>query len=204
MTGWYDPTVGTTLTTNVPADPDPHWEARGFGVIEGGTQEIVDFAVTGTAGQTTTVSTPSQQRVDFDISGTVGQREITLPAGQEITEFTFAGQAAEAVGNPEYWALDFTGSSDAASSATPGTSEEFFIYTTGNSATQASANAFFDYGSLTVDDNVIISTGERGHIVWYDNLAFDSSGVIVSGTPSNNPNGANGCLLYTSPSPRDS
>ena len=98
---------------------------------------VIDFDVSGTAGQTTTVTTPSNQVVEFDLSGTVGQRQLTQPTQQEITEFTFTGQAAEAVGQTEIWGFDFTGSSDAFVPAVPavpdtpspddGNAEQFFI-----------------------------------------------------------------------------
>ena len=133
--GWYDPVVGSPITTNRPDDQNPHWEATGFGVEIGGIQEITDFAITGTGGVQTTVTTPAQQRVNFDLSGTIGERELTTPERPEITEFTFTGQAAEAVGSPEYWALDFTGSSDATVPAGDARPEEFFIYLNGNSST---------------------------------------------------------------------
>ena len=51
--GWYDPTVGTMITTNVPADPAPHWEATTTALIEEGTNRIVDFEISGTSGAQT-------------------------------------------------------------------------------------------------------------------------------------------------------
>ena len=135
MVNWYDPTVGSPLTTNVPADPDPHWEARGFGVIEGGVQEITDFSIAGTAGTTVTTRTPSNQQVDFDLSGTIGSRELTQPIQPEITDFTLTGTTAECAGRSEIWGFNFTGSSDA--TVAGGTPEEFFIHLDGNSATDS-------------------------------------------------------------------
>ena len=55
--GWYDPTVGATITTNVPADPDPHWQATTTIPITAGTNRTVDFTFTGEGG-VATVDTP--------------------------------------------------------------------------------------------------------------------------------------------------
>ena len=136
--GWYDPTEGTTITTNRPADPDPHWEARGVGVIEGGQQEITDFDVQGISGDVTTVVTPDQQRHEVTTTGIAGQR-VTIPAQQEQTRFTFTGFPASinagGIGNVETWQIDVTGMSDAVAPPTTGNPEEFFIYLNGNSST---------------------------------------------------------------------
>ena len=105
--GWYDPTEGTTLTTNRPTDPDPHWEAVGFGIIDGGLPEITDFAVSGTGGITTPVNV--QQVVDVEVSGVPGMQN-TYPARPEITQFTISGQAAQSNARSEVWQLDFSGS----------------------------------------------------------------------------------------------
>ena len=135
--GWYDPTEGTTITTNRPADPDPHWEARGVGIIEGGQQEITDFDVQGISGDVTTVVTPDQQRHEVTTTGIAGQR-VTIPAQQEQTRFTFTGFPASinagGIGNVETWQIDVTGMSDAVAPPTTGNPEEFFIYLNGNSS----------------------------------------------------------------------
>ena len=93
--GWYDPTVGTTITTNRPADPSPHWEATGVGVNIGGTNRIVDFALTGEGGEVQTTNTPGIQEYRFTASGTPGERVQLRGPQPEITDFTFSGTAAQ-------------------------------------------------------------------------------------------------------------
>ena len=136
--GWYDPTVGTTITTNRPADPSPHWEATGTGVNIGGANRIVDFTLTGEGGAFETTTTPSAQQYRFTPSGTPGQRVEVSGPRQEITNFTFSGTSSNATGTaglPDIWDIEVTGTSDAGAT---GTSEEFFIYLTGNSSTATS------------------------------------------------------------------
>ena len=180
-TGWYDPVEGSPLTTNRPANPNPHWEARGFGDPVGGMNRVLDFDFSGTGGQTTTVRTPSNQIVEFDFSGTVGERQLTQPQQQEITEFTFTGQAAEVVGRTEIWEFDFTGSSDQFISGTPGTTEEFFIYLTGNSLTTTTE----DLGNTVTDSNFRYDQVSGG-----DRFEFVRADPNLVSAPTNDPSEA--------------
>ena len=137
--GWYDPTVGTTITTNRPADPSPHWEATGTGVNIGGANRIVDFTLTGEGGAFETTTTPSAQQYRFTPSGTPGQRVEVSGPRQEITNFTFSGTSSNATGTaglPDIWDIEVNGTSDATDPSS--TTEEFFIYLTGNSSTEES------------------------------------------------------------------
>ena len=128
--GWYDPEgeYGT-----IPADPDPHWEARGVGELAGGTNRVVNFTSAGTAGSIVSTTSDVQQVAEYTFTGTAGQRVQTGFDRPEVTEFTFSGSSAEVAGSTEYWALDFTGSSDA-TTFTPGfaVNEEFYIYLAGS------------------------------------------------------------------------
>ena len=134
---WYDPSgeYGT-----IPADPNPHWEARGVGEItDEGLPRIVDFNFSGRSGL---------QREDglfqitrLDTTGESGRQVVITPAAPEVTEFEFAGQAAEISGGQfETWNMRFIGSSDAAD---PGVSEELYIYLEGNSAPASIAQELF-------------------------------------------------------------
>ena len=110
---------------------NPHWEAVGAGRAFGGSQREVSFTVTGTAASVESTEVDIAQQIRFDLSGTIGEREQVMFDRPEITEFTFDGTTANVSGQREFWALDFTGNSDAAD---PSAMEEFYIHLTGNSA----------------------------------------------------------------------
>ena len=119
---------------------NPHWEAVGAGRAFGGSQREVSFTVTGTAASVESTEVDVAQQIRFDLSGTIGEREQVMFDRPEITEFTFDGTTANVSGQREFWALDFTGNSDAAD---PATMEEFYIYLAGNSPPSGSVTETF-------------------------------------------------------------
>ena len=164
--GWYDPEVGATITTNIPADPDPHWEARGFGRLLDGRNRILDFGLTGEGAVFESITTPGNQEYRFDASGTPGQRVLDIPARPEITQFDLSGAAAlfsGTAGIPQIDRFDFTGTTATSSSVsgiptvfefdfsdqrvvdifgtrTDGVAQVSYIYLTGNAQSTGTAN----------------------------------------------------------------
>ena len=152
--GWYDPIEGTTITTNRPDDPDPHWEATGIGIDIGANEREVAFDFAGQGAILTVTETPQFQEHNLVVSGTPGQRGVQTPAAQEVTQFDFTGTTSTSLTNPgipEIWDISVAGRSDAASAATneeffihldgttntlPDVPQQSFIYTTGNSNTR--------------------------------------------------------------------
>ena len=141
---WYDPSgeYGT-----IPDDPDPHWEARGVGIVtEEGAPRIVDFEFDGVGGLVQTNT--DTQSYNFDVAGTPGQRVQTDSAKPEITDFEVTGTTTgtgTTGGESAEWDLGFTGSSDAHN---PGTPQEFYIHVTGSSATQTGIANGYQFGDF--------------------------------------------------------
>ena len=136
--GWYDPVVGSPITTNVPTDPDPHWEATGFGIDVGGTNREVSFDLTGQGAIVTTTETPQTAEYNLAVSGTPGERVVVTPARPEITNFGFSGTTSATTttaGLPEIWTITASGSSDEGA-ASISVSEEFFIHMAGTTGDQ--------------------------------------------------------------------
>ena len=133
--GWYDPVEGSTITTNVPADPNPHWEAIAENVSVTGLNRVVEFTFDGVGATTVDTPVPQQQEYTFEVTGTPGAREVVHGPRPEITDVTLTGTAANfhtgEVGIEETWNLSVdSGSSDADGSARSG---EYYIHMTGMS-----------------------------------------------------------------------
>ena len=129
---WYDP---SGQFGDIPDDPDPHWEARGVGLVTtAGLPRVADFALSGQGGLIQVNSQTQSYR--FDVTGTPGARVQTGSAQPEITDFNITGTTTGGPtgGSQASWNLDFVGSSDP---AIPDTNEEFYIYLDGNSTATA-------------------------------------------------------------------
>ena len=100
--GWYDPVQGSTITTNRPADPDPHWEATTTVQSDGGRRRIVDFTATGQSGRTNVV-TPGVAEVgtiEVAAAAMTGSGGAIIPAQPEQFQ---VGISSDLVGRTDYF-----------------------------------------------------------------------------------------------------
>ena len=111
--GWYDPVEGSSITTNRPADPDPHWEARTTAPVPDASNRVVDFLLSGVSGNTIQTITNVEQMIEFTFSGMIGERMQTQTATQERTQFTFSGTSSVFTGGGrETWNVAAVGISE--------------------------------------------------------------------------------------------
>ena len=129
--GWYDPREGTSNTTNVPADPNPHWEAITISSPIGAETRSLRFDLLGTAGAVDINSVDVNQQLDFTFSGVQGFNRVLAPARPTMTDFTFSGQAADAVpitaGQPERWRIQSNGGTSDPTADATGRNGRYFV-----------------------------------------------------------------------------